>query len=184
VDARPDKEEPDPVSALERMIGEAMSVDRGRPSAPDRLAAGRRSQTADRFVLQLHWWGKAKHHDLRFQQGNVALGLTIFDLDLNELGRGRRFLCEWKHHHDVKWMDFEGDIPPEKGGTEGNPSEDNVAHMKILDKGDCEILAREEDFCSFELEGKILKGIYLAREIRLKGKNRWLFWRRSTDETD
>jgi hypothetical protein len=181
VDARPDKQEPDPISALERMIGEAMSTDRLRPPAADRLAADGTRHTAGRFVLQLHWWGKAKHHDLRFQQGNVALGLTIFELDLTELSRGRRFLCEWKGHHDVKWMDFEGDIPPEKGGTEGNPSEDNVAHMKILDKGSCDILERKEDFCSFKLEGKILNGIYLAREVRLKGKNRWLFWRRSTD---
>jgi hypothetical protein len=173
LDRRSDKKEPDPVSVLERM-----SADRGRQSAAKNLEA------ADRFVLQLHFWGKAKHHDLRFQKGKVAIGLTIFELDLDGLSQGRRFLCEWKDYHDLKWMDFEGEIPPNKGDVEGNPSKNYTAHMKILDSGNYKILERKDDFTSFEIKGKFLNGIYLVRKVKLKGKDRWLFWKRSADEAD
>ncbi|MCK4223934.1 MAG: ATP-dependent DNA ligase [candidate division Zixibacteria bacterium] len=193
LDKRSDRKEPDPISVLERMIDEKKSAVGRPPTATKNPEAvdsglvlseveGRRS--VDRFVLQLHWWGKAKHHDLRFQKGKVAIGLTIFELDLDGLNRGKRFLCEWKDYHDPKWMEFEGDIPPEEGGTEGNPSKNLVAHMKILDKGKYRILERKTDFSSFKIEGKVLNGIYLVRKVRLKGKDRWLFWKRSTDGTD
>jgi hypothetical protein len=176
---RSDKKEPDPLSVLE-----SMSTVHGPQSTAKSLKTvdyGRR--TADRFTLQLHWWGEAKHHDLRLQKGEKAFGLTIFELNLDELNRGKRFLCEWKDYHDLKWMDFEGDIPPEHDGVEGNPSKNLVAHMKILDKGKYQILERKADFSSFKIEGKVLNGIYLGRKVRLKGKDRWLFWKRSTDET-
>ncbi|MCK4385050.1 MAG: hypothetical protein KAW52_02180 [candidate division Zixibacteria bacterium] len=170
LDKRSDKKEPDPVSVLDSMIEQKTS------------AVGSR-RTADRFVLQLHFWGKAKHHDLRFQKGKVAIGLTIFELDLDELSRGRRFLCEWKDYHDPKWMDFEGEIPPNKGDAEGNPSTNYTAHMKILDSGNYKILERKPDFTSFEIKGKILDGIYVVRKVKLRGKDRWLFWKRSTDSS-
>ena len=185
LDKRSDKKEPDPISVLERMIEEKTSTVHSRLSADENLKAvdgGR--WTLDRFVLQLHWWGKAKHHDLRFQKGKVAIGLTIFELDPDELNREKRFLCEWKDYHDTKWMDYEGDIPPEEGEVEGNPSKNLVAHMRILDKGKYQILERKTDFSSFKIEGKVLNGIYLVRKVKLKGKDRWLFWKRSTDEMD
>jgi len=182
LDRRSDKKEPDPPSVLERMIEEKTSTVHSQQSTAKNLkAVDGGLRTLDRFVLQLHWWGKAKHHDLRFLKGNEAFGLTIFELNLNELNRGKRFLCEWKDYHDPKWMDFEGDIPPEEGGVEGNPSKNLVAHMKILDRGKYKTLKREADFFSFKIEGKILNGIYLVRKVRLKGKDRWLFWKRSTD---
>jgi hypothetical protein len=177
MDKRSDKKEPDPVSVLERMIDERM------PAVCRQESAAKGLQAADRFVLQFHWWGKAKHHDLRFQKGKVAIGLTLFELDLDGLKQGRRFLCEWKDYHDPKWMDFEGEIPPNKGDAEGNPSTNYTAHMKILDSGHYEILERKPDFTSFEIKGKIVNGIYLVRKVKLKGKDRWLFWKRSTDSS-
>jgi hypothetical protein len=185
LDKRSDKKEPDPISVLERMVDEKTSADRRPQSATEEFEAANGAQrTADRFVLQLHWWGKAKHHDLRFKKGKVAIGLTIFELGLDGLNKGRRFLCEWKDYHDPKWMDFEGEIPPNKGDAEGNPSTNYTAHMKILDSGHYEILERKPDFTSFEIKGKFLNGVYLVRKVKLKGKDRWLFWKRSTDETD
>jgi hypothetical protein len=180
LDRRSDKKEPDPISVLERMIDERTSAAKNLEAADGRL------RTADRFVLQLHWWGKAKHHDLRFQksEGKVAIGLTLFELDLDGLSQGRRFLCEWKDYHDTKWLDFEGEILPDRGDAEGNPSTNYTAYMKILDSGHYKILERKPDFTSFEIEGKILNGIYMVRKVKLKGKDRWLFWKRSTDETD
>ena len=173
MDLRSDKKEPDPVAVLERM-----SADHRPQSAAKPLSAtDEGNRTMDKFVLQLHWWGEAKHHDLRFLKGKVALGLTLFELDLKELDRGKRFLCEWKDYHDSKWMDFEGEIPPQKEGVEGNPSKNLVAFMKILDRGTYKFLERQEDFSRLQIEGKILNGIYLVRKISLKGKERWLFWK-------
>jgi hypothetical protein len=184
VDKRSDKKEPDPISVLERMIDQKASADQRLQSATKNLEESDSGpRMADRFVLQLHWWGKAKHHDLRFQKGKVAIGLTIFELDLDALNEGRRFLCEWKDYHDPKWLDFEGEISPNKGEAEGNPSINYTAHMKILDSGHYKILERKNDFTSFEIEGKILNGIYLVRKVKLKGKDRWLFWKRSTDSS-
>jgi hypothetical protein len=185
LDKRSDKKEPDPISVLERMVDEKMSAVRNRlPAALNLSAADCGRLTVDKFVLQLHWWGKAEHHDLRFQKGKVAFGLTIFEVDLDGLNKGRRFLCEWKDYHDPKWMNFEGEIPPNEGEAEGNPSTNYTAHMKILDSGHYEILERKDYFTSFKIEGRILNGIYLVRKVRLKGKDRWLFLKRSTDETD
>jgi len=185
LDKRSDKKEADPVSVLERMIERKPFTDHSRQlAAKDVEAADRGQWTADRFTLQLHRLENTEYHDLRLQSGEQPLGLTIFELDLDELNRGRRFLCEWNDHYDLKWMDFEGDIPPEEGGAEGNPSKSFVAHMKILDRGNYEILERKTNLLSLKIEGKVLNGIYLAKAIRLKGKDGWLFWRRSTDEAD
>ena len=179
---RSDKKEPDSVSVLERMIERKPSADHSPQSAAKTQKAVDGGQwTADRFALQLHRLENTEYHDLRLHGGEQALGLTIFELDLNELNRGRRFLCEWNDHYDLKWMDFEGDVPPEEGGAEGNPSKTLAAYMRILDRGNYEILERKTNLLSLKIEGKVLNGIYLAKAIRLKGKDGWLFWRRSTD---
>lgn len=173
MDIRSDKKEPDPVAVLEKM-----STVHGRQSMANNLLAVDSGQsTMDRFVLQLHWWGEAKHHDLRFLKGKEAIGLTLFEMSIEGLNKGKRFLCEWKDYHDPKWMEFEGEIPPRKEGTEGNPSKNLVAFMKILDRGEYQFLERKEDFSRIQIQGKILNGIYLVRKVSLKGKERWLFWK-------
>jgi hypothetical protein len=177
MDIRSDKREPDPISLLEKM-----STVHGRQSTVKNILAVDSGQsTMDNFVLQLHWWGEAKYHDLRFLKGEVTLGLTLFELDIEELNKGNRFLCDWKETHDPKWMEFEGQIPPKKEGTEGNPSKNLVAHMKILDRGDYQFLERKENFSRIQINGEILNGIYLLREVRLKGKERWMFWKTDLD---
>ena len=184
MDLRSDKKEPDPVSVLDNVSADPMDPNSDhRPTsvAKPLSATDDGLGTMDKFVLQLHWWGEAKHHDLRFFKGRVVLGLTLFELDLKELDKGKRFLCEWKDYHDPKWMDFEGEIPPQKDGAEGNPSKNLTAYMKILDRGTYKFLERQEDFSRLQIEGKILNGIYLARKASLKGKERWLFWKVSTD---
>lgn len=136
----------------------------------------------NKFVLQIHWWGKASHHDLRFLKGKVAIGLTLFQVKpISAINSGKKFLCDWKDYHDPKWMDFEGDIPP-GGDIEGNPSKEYTAHMKILDQGKYEILDRKEDFTRFKIEGKILNGEYVVRQVEIKGEKKWLFWKAKSEE--
>jgi hypothetical protein len=174
LDKRGDKKEPDPVSVLERMI---------KTEETD-LNHEEKEKTKNRFVFQKHWWGEAEHHDLRFERGKVAVGLTLFELDLDELNQGKRFLCEWKDYHNLKWLDFEGEILPSSTNkdAEGNPSKNLVAHIQILDRGTYQALRREADFSSFQIDGKVLNGIYLVRKVLLNAEERWLFWKRMTND--
>jgi hypothetical protein len=180
LDKRGDKKEPDPVSVPERMIKTKV-----RDLSQKDIDEGD-EKTKNRFVLRKHWWGEAEHHDLRFERGKVAVGLTLFELDLEGLNRGKRFLCEWKDYHNLKWLDFEGDIPPASTNedVEGNPSKNLVAHMRIVDRGNYQALRREADFSSFKIEGRILNGIYLVRKVLLNGKERWLFWKSEPPTVD
>ena len=181
LDKRSDKKDPDPVSVLERMVERRPSADGRPPSAAKAKKAVDGGQwTADRFVLRLRRRGETENHDIRLQDGEKTWGLIIFELDLDELNRGRRFLCEWKDSPDLKRIDFEGDIPPGEPGGEGNTPQDPAAHMEILDTGEYEILESKADLVSLKIEGKILSGIYLARTAKLKEKDRWLIWKRST----
>jgi hypothetical protein len=169
LERRWDKKEPDPVSVLERMIERKPSVV-GRP------------RSADRFVLQLRRRGETENHDLRLQDGDKTWGLTILELDLDELNQGRRFLCEWKDSHELKRMDSEGDILPGERGGKGNTLKNLVAHMEILDTGEYEILEREADIVRFKIRGQILNGFYSIRAVKLKGRDRWLFWKGATSQ--
>jgi hypothetical protein len=175
---RSEAREPDSMAVLMLMSNERSSAVHGpRSAAATHNVAEDRLSTVDKFVLQLHQWGESRHHDLRFQQGSSAFGLTIFQFDLEGLDRGRRFLCEWKDRHNARWMDFEGEIPPQENGAEGGPSRNQVAHMKTLGTGTYEFLEKEADFSRVRIDGEVLKGIYLVRRIKLRGKERWLFWK-------
>ncbi|KPL02715.1 MAG: hypothetical protein AMJ90_05040 [candidate division Zixibacteria bacterium SM23_73_2] len=162
LDKRVDKKEPDPVSILHRMIRERD------------LRFERKKK--ERFVLQEHFWEESKHHHLRFEKKEIAAGLTLFKLNLSELERGKRFLCDWKDEQDLKWVDFEREIRPED--YKGNSNRDSVAHIKISDQGEYEILKEEKDFFSFRIVGETLDGVYLIRKVRLNGSLRWLFWKK------
>lgn len=168
LDKRMDKKEPDFVLVLERMI---KKEDRDLRFEKER---------EKRFVLQEHFWGESRHHDLRFEKVNRLIGLTLFRLNLADLKKGRRFLCEWKDEHSLKWLDFEGEIPPGED-SEGNPSKNKVSYMKILDKGEYEILEEEKNFFSFKISGKILNGVYLVRKVKLNEIDRWLFWKKKEE---
>jgi hypothetical protein len=185
IDKRSDKKDPDPVSALERMIDRKPSVvGRPRSAAKTQKAVDGGQWTADRFMVRLRRRGETENHDIRLQDGEKTWGLIVFGLDLDELNRGRRFICEWKDSAELNRMDFEGDIPPGQPGEEGNTQQDLAAHMEILDTGEYEILERKADLVSLKIEGEIMNGVYLARTAKLKKKDRWLLWKRSADETD
>ncbi|MGB2698485.1 MAG: hypothetical protein WBD28_11600, partial [Candidatus Zixiibacteriota bacterium] len=171
-DIRGDKKQPDPLSVLQRMI---------EKEDKQKKAEDLDSKEKNRFVLQVHWWNEAKHHDLRFLKNRLATGLTIFKLDIEELNQGKRFLCKWKDQCDPKWLDFEGDISPGKEDKEGNHQEELTAHIKILDSGDYETLRQELDFTSFKINGEIMNGIYLVKKVILNKSEKWLMWKKSRE---
>lgn len=184
LDKRSSKREPDPVSVLRRMADRSPSkAHHPRFIAKNPKAADNPGSTAHKFVLQVHGWGNSEHHHLKFQEDDTAFGLTIFELDLEALGRGRRFLCEWKDRQDSRWMDLEGEIPFAENGVGENPSTRRVAHVKMLDSGRYRILEKQANLSRIQIEGAIVSGIYLVRKIKLQGKDRWLFWKRLKDRT-
>lgn len=185
LDKRLDKKDPDPVSVLERMVdGKPSAVGRPPSAAKAQEAVGGGQRTANRFVLQLRRQAEAESHDLSLHDGENTYGLIMFELDLDELSKGRRFLCEWKDSSELSRADSNGDIPPGEQGGEGNTQQDPADNTEILDTGGCEILEKRADLVTFKIEGDILKGVYLARTAKLKQKDRWLLWKRSTGETD
>jgi len=93
--------------------------------------------------------------------------LCICGLDLKKLEQGRRFLGDWfkdglaKDHTDLKMHSH-------------NTGE-------VLDTGECKIIEETKDLFSFKIEGEILKGIYLLRKIKLKDEERWLFYKKRSE---
>jgi len=75
---------------------------------------------------------------------------------------------------EVKWMQYEGRIPP---GGPGNPTRNEVAEMKIMDSGPAVIHRRELDFIDVTLLGHSLRGRYFHRLVSYPSGVNFFFWR-------
>lgn len=127
------------------------------------LAAGKKY--AKRFVLQRHEWGKKAHFDLRFgnPDGTKMWGWTLFKpMPVTE--NDPKVRCQEKMYHDIKWMDFEGEI---KAGDPGNPTKNLKAKMTILDKGKYDFIERKPKFLEVVLHGDKYNGRYVFRQIEV-----------------
>jgi len=74
---------------------------------------------------------------------------------------------------EVKWMQYEGRIPP---GGPGNPTRNEVAEMKIMDSGPAVIHRRELDFIDVTLLGKSLRGRFYHRLVAYPSGVNFFFW--------
>jgi hypothetical protein len=101
--------------------------------------------------------------------------LNIFRLDLEELKKGKRFLCELKNR-----LDFGDDISPAKENIRYSKKE-ITSTTEILDSGDYETLKVEPDYKSFKINGKVLNGIYLVNKVIINKNEKWLMWKRSRE---
>lgn len=170
-DVRGDKKQPDPLSVLQRMIkstGIKHEIEILNP------------REKNRYVLQVHSEDQTKHCHLVFYGKEMATVLNIFKLDLRELNRGKRYLCELKNQQDLKGLNFQGDISPGKV-DKGYSKEEPAAHIKILDSGHYETLREEAHFASFKMNGKILNGIYLIKKVIINKNEKWLMWKGSRE---
>lgn len=172
-----DKKEPDSIEVLHRMVDRKTSTVHGQPSTGVHHAvyttAQKELEATDGFILQSESNGDFQHFDLCFQGHDTAFGLTILELDLDALNRGRRFLCQWK--------EIKKNIPSKKEESEGKALRQQNAHLDVQDRGEFQVLDRQQDFVRLRIEGECLSGIHLARKIRLKSKERWLFWKQHED---
>jgi hypothetical protein len=165
-DVRGSKKQPDPLSVLKNMIESEY--------AKHNLEIFD-SKEKNRFDLQAHRSGEDRYYYLSFFEKEAATVLNIFRLDLEELKKGKRFLCESKNR-----LDFKDDISSGKE-DEGCPKKKLTLHTEILDSGDYETLKVEPDFRSFKLNGKVLNGIYLVNKVIINKNEKWLIWKRSRE---
>ncbi|MFH0930704.1 MAG: hypothetical protein V1890_02035 [Candidatus Zixiibacteriota bacterium] len=118
---------------------------------------------SSRFILshipvseQNHPEEKTLDCNLKFEGEEVSTALFIHRLDMEKLGKGRRFLCDFK--------DFSKNIESESA-------------REVLDVGAYQTIEGNKDFFKLKLEGEILNGTYMVRKIRLKDKERWMFYK-------
>jgi hypothetical protein len=193
---RDDKNQPDPVSVLQKIMDipsiENAKVVQSHPpnvseagkgedvtpatTAPAAKPGGDLPLPEDNFVLQEHWWGEKHHFDLRFEKKDsegkpIMIGWTLLADSQKELidkiSSNTKILSKRKMYHDPKWLSFEGDIQP---GNEGNPTKNFVAHMEIRVKGHYKFDRRQTDFVDVVLSGAgipELNGRFYLRLVKL-----------------
>lgn len=103
------------------------------------------------FVLHEHKWEGGKHYDIRLDRGKYLDEITMQNNPLEFKGDqdAKRKICE-----DPSWMSFEG-----KRKVDGVETE-----VRILDKGEADIIHETEDFMSVRFYGKELTGIWHVLE--------------------
>jgi hypothetical protein len=182
-EVRDDKNEPDPVSVLQK-IADLPKVENarvvqsqslaGEPIRNDRevlnvsetdkgtgspVKSGDLPLSEGSFVLQEHWWGEKHHFDLRFEKKNlegkpIMIGWTLLADSQQEL------LDKIRSHTQIlskRKLYHDPKWLSFEGdiqpGNEGNPTRNFVAHMEIRDKGHYKFNRRQTDFADLDISG-------------------------------
>jgi len=77
-------------------------------------------------------------------------------------------LCIQVEDHNLDYADFEGEILEGQYGA---------GKVEIWDKGEYEIIEKEDDVIRFKAIGRIFKGVYVLLRFRKAGKNTWLLFK-------
>lgn len=139
----------------DKILGSLPEIFRSRVRFVNGVKANLHSFQASEFVLESFSREYRKGHKIRFQNGTNSTAIQIHRLDIQKLNQGRRFLCDWSSDPAVK-----EDV--EDAGSE-------------LDKGECRLIDKEDNFCTFRMKGNLFKGLYLVRRARLRNKEQWIF---------
>lgn len=117
-----------------------------------------------KFVIHEHFAERAGHHyDLRLEMDNVAKSWV---LKKGLPKRGEKRLAIQTFDHPVEYMDFEGEIKFGYG----------KGIVKIYDRGEYDLLKRDEKEIKFRLKGERARGTFVL--IRFpKVKDGWLLIR-------
>jgi DNA ligase D-like protein (predicted 3'-phosphoesterase) len=114
------------------------------------------------FVLHEHW---ASHHhfDLRLEMDGVLKSWAVPKDP--PLKKGIKRLAIQVEDHPLSYANFEGEIPEGFYGA---------GKVKIWDKGNYDLVERDEKKIVFVLKGKKLAGKYCL--LKFRDKN-WLFFK-------
>jgi len=144
------------------------------PHRPIPVGGEKQKQARRKFALQRRWWKGQEvvrgmpvdFFDLRIDMGVPDYLLTFtFPKDPTIAESQATVFEKWKEKTPdgrpfKNWLIFEGEIPPLH---KLNPNKKLPATVKILDRGEVDVIERSQDFISFRFMGKILKGIWIAR---------------------
>jgi len=113
------------------------------------------------FVIQKHH-ARRLHYDLRLEMGGVMKSWAIPKKPPKKHGVKR--LAIPTEDHEMKFADFEGEIPEGYG----------AGKMEIWDRGEYEMDEKEENKLAFYLYGEKLSGRYCLEKMK---DGRWVFYK-------
>lgn len=105
-----------------------------------------------RFVIQLHATGGGHHHDLMLDAGEALETWRLNRLPVR-LGPHESIPAAALPAHRRAYLTYQG---PVKGGR---------GAVRIVEAGDCRVLARNEAFWLVELVGARLRGTFTLRHL-------------------
>jgi DNA ligase D-like protein (predicted 3'-phosphoesterase) len=121
-----------------------------------------------KFVIHEHE-ARRHHFDLRLEMDGVAKSWAI-PKNIPER-KGERRLAIQVEDHDVEYMDFEGVIPEGYGrGT-----------VRIWDRGEYELLKRDDREIKFRLKGEKATGVFVLLKYPRARENAWLLIKTGLD---
>jgi len=114
------------------------------------------------FVVHEHH-ARRLHFDLRLEKDGVLKSWAV-PKGVPEQAGERRLAVETENH-PLDYAGFEGVIPRGQYGA---------GTVKILDKGEYDLKAWEEDKIEFSLKGEKLRGRYVLARFKKAGEKQWL----------
>lgn len=115
-----------------------------------------------RFVIHKHQ-ASHLHYDFRLEMDGVLRSWAV-PKGLPE-EKGIKRLAVQVEDHPIDYINFSGIIPEGSYGA---------GRVEIWDKGKYKLLEKEEKVLKIELEGEIIKGVYVLVLMR---KNQWLIYK-------
>ena len=117
------------------------------------------------FVIHEHR-ARRLHYDLRLEMDNVLKSWAVPKEP--PLEEGTKRLAIQVDDHPLEYIDFEGEIPEGHYGA---------GKVRIWDRGNYELLKRNEREIKVRFSGKKLRGEYVLLKFEKAGKNNWLFFK-------
>jgi len=120
------------------------------------------------YVIQKHY-ASHLHYDLRLEMDGVLKSWAIPKEPPTE--EGVRRLAVQTEDHPIEYGDFEGIIAEGQYGA---------GKVEIWDKGDFELLKREENEIIVRINGKKLNGTYCLIRFKPEDKKNWLLFKKKS----
>jgi len=116
------------------------------------------------YLIQKHA-ASHLHWDLRLEMDGVLKSWAIPKEPPKQAGVRR--LAVQVEDHPIEYANFEGTIPEGEYGA---------GVVEMWDKGTYKMIDRKEDKLIAEINGNMLKGVYVL--VRFKDKKNWLFFKK------
>jgi len=151
---------------LERHLSERNSDKTPEPKGEVKPRANGKSV----YVIQKHA-ATTLHYDLRLEMDGVLKSWTIPKEP--SMKENIKRLAVRTEDHPLAYADFEGEIPVGEYGA---------GKVEIWDKGNYEPKEIKEGKIIINIKGLKLRGEYCLIKTKLKGKESWLFFKRSQNK--